>query len=434
MSRVTSPVRTHSILAFLMCLNVLNIIDRNLLGSFAPQVVADLQLSDSQFGLLTGIIFVFFYAVAGLFMGTLADRVHRPRLIAFGLLLWSALTAYSGIAKNFVQIAIARLFIGIGESSLSPASLSLLSDLYPRTRRGLAAGIYYLGIPLGAGASFIIAGVLGPVLGWRNCFLLLGAIGVVLTLPLLFMKDPPRGAMEERDDDTQVQPNGAAEQRPRTSVTEVMAMLRARPALLLTIVGAIFLHIPVGAGQFALLWLVRERGFDAAEIATNYGLLFIVFGTLGTLLGGALSDWFQARFNGGRIRFLAILILIITPFTLGYRFAEAGSVIFYTGMAAGFIFMSAFYGPAFSTAQDLAPVSMRGTVAGLLLLACNLIGIGLGAVMTGLISDWLRALGEIEPLTWALITADLCSLLTVPIFFWASRHIGRVKTASPTRG
>ncbi len=434
MSRVTSPVRTHSILAFLMCLNVLNIIDRNLLGSFAPQVVADLQLSDSQFGLLTGIIFVFFYAVAGLFMGTLADRVHRPRLIAFGLLLWSALTAYSGIAKNFVQIAIARLFIGIGESSLSPASLSLLSDLYPRTRRGLAAGIYYLGIPLGAGASFIVAGVLGPVLGWRNCFLLLGAIGVVLTLPLLFMKDPPRGAMEERDDDTQAQPNGADEQRPRTRVSEVMAILRARPALLLTIVGAIFLHIPVGAGQFALLWLVRERGFDAAEIATNYGLLFIVFGTLGTLLGGALSDWFQARFNGGRIRFLAILILIITPFTLGYRFAEAGSVIFYTGMAAGFIFMSAFYGPAFSTAQDLAPVHMRGTIAGLLLLACNLIGIGLGAVMTGLISDGLRQLGELEPLTWALICADLCALLTVPIFFWASRHIGRVRPAGQPLG
>lgn len=418
-----TPARSHAILGFLMLLNILNMVDRNLLSSFGPQVVADLQLSDSQFGLLTGLIFVFFYAVMGLFMGALADRVHRPRLIAFGLLLWSSLTLYSGMAKNFMQIGLARLFIGVGESSLTPASISMLSDLYPQRRRGIAASIYYLGIPLGAGGSFIVAGLLGPSLGWRNCFLLLGAIGIVLTIPLLLMGDPPRGSQELAaqagpDDD-----NAAA--ISSNTMAELWQCLRGNPALLLTIAGAIFLHIPVGAGQFSQLWLVRERGFEPAEIATVYGGLFIVFGTIGTLFGGAVSDWYQARFNGGRIRFLAILMLVMTPLLIGYRFSEGGSLVFYMGMCTGFLLMSAFYGPAFSTIQDLSPVHMRGKMAALLLVGCNLIGIGFGAVLTGVVSDSLHAAGTEQALSWALVTSDVCSLLTVPCFIWASLYIVR---------
>ncbi|ARN75272.1 spinster family MFS transporter [Oceanicoccus sagamiensis] len=416
------PSKSHTILGFLMVLNVLNMVDRNLLSSFGPQVVEDLQLTDSEFGLLTGLIFVFFYAVMGLFMGVLTDRVHRPRLIAAGLLLWSVLTAYSGIAKNFFQIAMARLFIGAGESSLTPGSVSMLSDLYPQNKRGMALGIYYLGIPLGAGGSFIVAGILGPILGWRNCFLLLGALGVLLAIPLFFMRDPKRGGLDQPADTAPADNQAALK---KNSFSDVMRSLRANPALMLTIAGAVFLHIPVGAGQFAMLWLVRERGFDAAEIATVYGGLFIIFGTIGTLFGGIASDWFQARFNGGRIRFLAYLMLVITPFTIGYRFAESDSIIFYMGMSAGFLFMSSFYGPAFSTAQDLSPVAMRGTVAGLLLVACNLVGIGCGAVLTGFVSEFMQASGSEQPLTWALITADICSVLTIPCFVWASMYISK---------
>ena len=194
---------------------------------------------------------------------------------------------------------------------------------------------------------------------------------------------------------------------------------------MLTTAGAVFLHIPVGAGQFAQLWLVRERGFEAADIATTYGLLFIVFGTIGTVFGGAVSDWYQSRFKGGRLRFLALFMLFMSPLLLGYRYSEGGSLIFYTGMCAGFLIMSAFYGPAFSTVQDLTPVRMRGTMAGLLLIACNLVGIGFGAILTGLVSDGLQQAGVEQPLTWALIVSDLCSLFTVPAFIWASMHVGR---------
>ncbi|CAH0992142.1 Hexuronate transporter [Sinobacterium norvegicum] len=413
-------MRSNATLGLLMLLSILNMVDRNLISSFGPQIVEDLGLTDSQFGLLTGMIFVFFYAVMGFFMGVLVDKYHRPRIIAIGLLVWSLLTAYSGLAKNFMQIAMARLMVGVGESSLTPASLSLLSDLFPQRKRGMAAGIYYLGLPLGAGGSFLVAGLLGPTLGWRNCFLLLGALGVLLTIPLFFMRDAKRGAQEEEE---------YVAIEDKTSFQDLLTHLRQSKALMLTMAGAVFLHIPIGAGQFSQLWLVRERGFDVAEIATIYGGLFIVFGTIGTLISGIASDWYHQRFNGGRVRFLAILMLAMSPLLMGYRLGEPGSIIFYTGMCAGFLIMSAFYGPAFSTVQDLSPVNMRGRMTALLLVACNLIGLGLGAVMTGILSDLLRSSGNDQPLTWALIITDLCSMLTVPCFIWASMYMTKKSSA-----
>ncbi len=419
--QVSPRPKFHGLLVFLTLLNILNMVDRNLLSSFGPQIVQDLNLSDGQFGLLTGLLFVFFYAIMGLFMGALADRVHRPRLIACGLFLWSALTAFSGAAKSFVEIGVARLLIGVGESSLSPTALAMLADTYPAKKRGMASGIYYLGIPLGAGASFLVAGLLGPAFGWRNCFYVLGGLGVVMTLTLFFIKDPKRGAQEivstERETALGL----------RESLPLIWRTVRQSPTMLFAILGAVFFHIPLGSSQFVQIWLVRERGFDGAEIATTYGLLFIIFGTLGGLLGGFLSDWYQQRYRGGRLRFLAMLMLGLTPLLMGYRFSEPGSFIFYLGMCAGFVSFIAFYGPVFATVQELSPVAIRASMVALLLLLCNLVGIGAGAVMTGLISDGLRASGIADPLTWALITADVIAALTIPCFFIASAHFERSK-------
>ena len=163
----------YSYLAFFVALNYLNMVDRNLLSAFAPSIVADLNLSDTQFGLLTGLIFVTIYAITGLFMGALADRFHRPRIIGVGLAIWSTLTAATGATHNFIQVALTRVFIGVGESALSPTAMSMLSDLFPPEKRGMATGIYYFGVPIGAGSSYLLAGWLGPQIGWRNCFYLL---------------------------------------------------------------------------------------------------------------------------------------------------------------------------------------------------------------------------------------------------------------------
>ena len=428
MDQIKSAPKATGILLFLLLLNILNMVDRTLITSFGSAIIKDLNLSDSQFGLLTGPIFVFFYSIMGLFMGALADRVHRPRLIAAGLLLWSALTAVSGMAKNFVQIGVARLFIGVGESAMTPSAISMISDLFPKARRGTATGIYYLGVPLGAGGSFIVAGILGPMIGWRNCFFLLGGIGVVLALGLLFLKDPERGAMEEKEDSM------APEQEEallggdwRRVISDVLLVVRSTRALAWTMLGAVFLHVPLGAGQFAIVWLERERGFGLGEISATYGLIYIIFGTAGTFLGGILSDWYQSRFKGGRVRFLAYLMLGVAPLLVSFRFVSPSSPLFYIGMAAGMFSVSSFYGPAFSTVQDLTPVRLRGVMTGLLLVACNLLGLGIGAMMTGYLSDVFSAYSVFEPLTKALLTADIVSWAAPASFILASIYLERSK-------
>ena len=435
MENIKTAKSATGILIFLLVLNILNMVDRTLITSFGTSIIADLNLSDSQFGLLTGPVFVFFYSIMGLFMGALADRVHRPRLIAAGLVLWSVLTALSGLAKNFMQIGMSRLFIGVGESVMAPSAISMIADLYPKAKRGTATGIYYLGVPLGAGGSFIVAGVLGPMIGWRNCFFVLGAVGLILALGLLFLKDPKRGAMEEQGTSVEEAPQaGLMTGNWRRVVSEVVTTVKSTPALAWTMLGAVFLHLPLGAGQFAIVWLERERGFDVGEISATYGLIYIIFGTAGTFLGGMLSDWYQSRYKGGRVRFLAYLMLCITPLLISFRFVSPTSSLFYIGMAAGMFSVSSFYGPAFSTVQDLTPVRLRGVMTGLLLVACNLLGLGIGALMTGVLSDVFSANSVFEPLTKALLTADIIAWGAPASFIMASIYLERAKSKLLTPG
>ena len=183
---------SYLFLGFLTFLNIMNFVDRQLLASFANFIVPDLGLSNTQFGLLTGLVFLTFYSTAGLFMGFLADTVNRTRLIAVGLAVWSLLTAASGAAKGFASLALPRMFIGIGESIMTPTAMSLLADRFPAEKLGFASGVYYMGVPMGVGASLLVVGYLGPAIGWRNCFYLLGCVGLLLAVVMWFIRETPR--------------------------------------------------------------------------------------------------------------------------------------------------------------------------------------------------------------------------------------------------
>jgi hypothetical protein len=213
----------------------------------------------------------------------------------------------------------------------------------------------------------------------------------------------------------------------RRVISDVLLVVRSTRALAWTMLGAVFLHVPLGAGQFAIVWLERERGFGVGEISATYGLIYIIFGTAGTFLGGILSDWYQSRFKGGRVRFLAYLMLGVAPLLVSFRFVSPSSPLFYIGMAAGMFSVSSFYGPAFSTVQDLTPVRLRGVMTGLLLVACNLLGLGIGAMMTGYLSDVFSAYSIFEPLTKALLTADIVSWAAPASFILASIYLERSK-------
>ena len=157
-----NSTKSYSILGFLTVLNILNFIDRQLLTSFSNFIVPELELTNTQYGILSGLAFIVFYSVMGVIMGVVADRVHRPKFMAFGVALWSLLTAASGMAKNFWMLFFPRIFIGVGESILTPTSLSYLSEHFHRRNLGFVAGFYYLAVPFGVTLSFYIAGFLGP--------------------------------------------------------------------------------------------------------------------------------------------------------------------------------------------------------------------------------------------------------------------------------
>ena len=412
---VTEP-RHYAFLLLVTFLNILNFVDRQLLASFANFIVPELGLSNTQFGLLTGVLFIVFYSGMGLFAGALADRVHRPRLVAAGLALWSALTAASGAARGFVSLGIPRAFIGVGESVLTPAAMSMLADRFPRERLGFIAGTYYMGVPLGVGVSLLIAGYLGPAIGWRNCFYLLGALGLVMAVVMLFVTEMPRrGALSQEVPETSRQ----------GIVGPLRDALRSQPALSLTIAGGVATHLVLGAAAFDQLWFVHERGFERAEIARLSGWIGVVGGVLGNLLGGLGADWWQRRMDSARPVFLGVVLLVMVPINIAFRLVPPDSFWFLLGLFAGYMQLGVLYGPTFATVQELSPPAIRATVIAFFILALNVVGLGIGITAGGFMIDAMASQGVEEPYTWTLLSFSILSGLSIPCFFAAGRKLSR---------
>lgn len=416
---VTTAALPVGLLALLTVTNALNFVDRNLLASFANFLKPELNLTDTQYGLLTGLVFLVFYAVAGLFMGMLADLSHRPRLIAGAIAVWSVLTAVSGLARGFVSLAIPRALIGIGESALTPSAMSLLADRVSSARMGLASAIYYMGVPIGTGAGLLIAGYLGPAIGWRNCFYVLGAVGLVLSCAFLFVREP----RPNRESHHAKGPGFGAQ------VALLTGALKRSPALVATMCGGVALHIGIGAAQFDQLWFVAERGFEKAHIAQLAGYITVVAGVAGNLSGGFIGDWWQKHMKTGRPMMLAILILVTMPLAVAYRVVPPDSPIFLIGMGIGIFQLAAFYGPTFSTVQELAPPGARATVTAFYILCLNVIGLGIGITGAGWVIDHFRAAGSAQPYTASVLVFTAISALAVPAFVlagrWSKRDVAR---------
>jgi len=414
-------LQAYRLLFFLTLLNLLNFIDRQLIASFANFIVPDLGLTDTQYGFLTSLAFILFYSIMGLFMGALADMVNRPRLIAFGVVLWSIFTAISGMAKGFVSMMIPRMFIGVGESILTPTSMSLLSDSFPSSRLGFASGFYYMGVPVGVGISLLIVGYLGEPLGWRNCFYILGAVGFVMGLLMLLFKDRPR--------------KSAALETPTTNETLAFSSilntlkkaLMNSPALVLTIAGGVFYHIVLGAAVFEQLWYAQEKNFDRSSIAQITGIISVVAGISGNLLGGILSDLWQSKTNQGRPMFLFWACLIMLPIFIVFRYSEPNSLIFWVGVTLGYFQLGLFYGPVFSTVQELVPIRIRATIVAFLILMLNLVGLTFGSLGGGVAVDLLRSASVADPYTTMLVIFTAISALNIPCYYFAGKLYERDK-------
>ena len=415
MQTTTSPSnpsrkRAVAILVFLTLLNVLNFADRFLMQGFAVDLTHDLQLTNLQFTLLTGFVFTTFYTLAGVFMGALADRFHRPRLMAGGIVVWSALTAATGLAGNFVQVGLVRMGIGVGEAALTPAALGLLGDTFTPRHRAFAAGFYYLGAPIGIGASFIVAGTLGAVIGWRNCFYTLGALGLLMA-PFLLMLREPRTTVKVR----QATPISAV-------FRDIGQSLSRSPALCLVVLGGVLVIFAQGAFVLDQLWMVQERGFSKQHAQNLAGIMFLGGGVTGAMLGGYGSDLVQARVAGGRLYFLAAVYLIGVPVGFLFRFTDPSGLAFYACMFFGSLMVTVGYGPIFACVQDLVPDNVKSTMTAFLIMCMTLFGTSAGNLLVGWLADTFKAAAVGEPITKAVLIGMTPWLLAIPCFYFAARQ------------
>ena len=399
-----------AVLAVLLLVHLLAHIDRNMLLGFSPQIINDLALSHTQYGFLVGAVWVLSFGVMAMFMGTLADRFSRTRVIAAGVLIWSACTLASGHAHNFEQMLVARFFVASGEAALVPAAVALLAELFSDKRRGTAMGLFFMGIPLGVGCSFLLAGSFGATHGWRTTFYVLGFIGLAIALPLAMLKeDRSKLAAHERGAPFLAQAHA------------VLSTIRGNRGLTFTIIGFVLVHLVFASFSFTQLWLVNERGMNAAGIATRIGTLQLVFGTLGAAAGGAIGDRVARNLRGGHASFMALLVAICAPFMLAYRFAPAGSPLFYIGMCAGFFLPLAVYGPAITVITGVTPQKMRSTVTGFAMLSINVFALAIGTVAVGMAADHFIRGGVTHALTGVLLTTDMLAISSALFFALASR-------------
>jgi predicted MFS family arabinose efflux permease len=272
-----------------------------------------------------------------------------------------------------------------------------------------------------------VVGYLGPAIGWRNCFYVLGALGIVLAVVMLFLKEPPR---------RNIAPSGtggaSATDAPRQTFRQLASQLwfalRNCPALVLTIGGGVAFHFILGAATFDQLWYVQERGFDRAEIARMTGWIGIAGGILGNLFGGAGGDVFMRRTGLGRPMFLFFIMLVLAPFNVAYRLVDGDSIWFWVGVFVGYFQLGCFYGPTFSTVQELAPAKIRATVIAFLILTLNFVGLGIGVTTGGFFVDMMIARGAEDPYTQTLLAYTLLSLIAIPLFYFAGRRFNADKS------
>lgn len=381
------------VVLFLMLLYTSSYIDRMILNLLVKPIRADFSISDTRFSLLTGIAFIGIYTLAGIPLGRLVDRWNRRWLIAIGVFAWSLMTGACGLANSYWRLFAARIGVGVGEATLSPAAYSLVSDYFPPTKLSRALSVYTLGNPLGSGLALIIGGLvikalseIGPldlpVVGvtrpWQVVFLIVGLPGVLLALlTLLVVREPARHEM--------------AHAEHHSSFGAVLRQLWANRR----VYGAIFLGLGIavmpayGANAWYPAYLQRVHGFTIADAGLFLGLSTLIFGTVGSIVAGTLADHLVAK---GRADGHLIVGLI---FTAGVLICVGlGTIVPVRWLSLALVSATSFFantwtGVNAAALQMVTPNRMRGQVSALYLFVAALLAIGFGPTAVAIGTDYI---------------------------------------------
>lgn len=397
-----------------------NFIDRQIVGILAPFIQADLELSDTQIGLLIGLAFAFIYTVMGIPIAWLADRYSRVNILAISLGMWSAFTALTGMANNFVQIGLARMGVGIGEAGGSPPAHSIISDLYAKEERAGALGVYAMGIPLGIMCAYFVTASLigksGDEVDWRRIFIILGVAGIALAFFVkLVLKEPKRGAMEVGDS------------KPIAQATfgEALTTILRIPSWWAMCIG-------IAAGSFVSYAFAgfQTKYLIGLDPDFNFKTLIIALGVIngvayagGTYLGARLSDLWGARDIRAYGWLPAIAIGICLPTIIaGMWVASVWIHLVYTTILL--LFLGMYLGPSFAIAQTLAPINMRAMSTALFFFILNIVALGGGPTVAGILSDYFQQSYEpLQALRLSLTVVAMMFVVSVASFLVVSKTL-----------
>lgn len=388
-----------------------NYLDRQILAILAEPIKRDLGLQDWQLGFLTGTSFALFYATMGLPIARLADRYNRVNILSIALVVWSSMTALCGVAGNFVQLAAARIMVGVGEAGGSPPAVSILSDYYPEERRATALGIYNLGVPLGTLLGFVVGGWVNELYGWRIAFLTVGIPGILLAIVVkLTIREPERVAR------TDAAPK-------HVSLWSAIKVLYANDLYRTTIIATMLYAITVNV---FFLWtpanMIRLFGLGTGQVGTIVGIMAGLGGVIGSLGGGYLADRLSKRNRRWLLWIPALSMLAFFPLvTLGVLMADwrAYSLL----LAPAFILAIAVNASVWTVTQNAVSPEMRATSAAFMLFAVNLIGLGLGPQLAGLVSDLVQPSFGNRSLQVAIPLVTSFAWIAAYYYFKAAKHI-----------
>lgn len=418
---VATPAKSQSsarysyfVLGVLTLVYTFNFIDRQIIAILSPAIKDDLGLSDSMLGLLKGLAFAVLYTALGIPIAWLADRRNRVTIITVSLTVWSAFTALSGLAANALQLALARVGVGIGEAGGSPPSHSLIADYFPKEKRAHALGIYSLGIPFGQMFAFLAGGWVLETFGWRNAFFLVGIPGIAVAIVLkLTVKEPIRGAMDP----------GLAAKAP-VKFADGVKTLMSIPTYWGLLAGATLASFTgYGTGMWVVDFYRRTYELSYTEITLPLALLNGVAYGIGTYLGGHLTDRIGAKDKGAYAWIPAAGMLLTIP--AGWLSLWAATPFWAFLWSAPFLIGLGFYlGPSWSLIQTLAPLNCRAFAVAFFFFVLNIIALGLAPLWIGAVSDALAGgYGETTSLRMSLTTLGASSLLAALAFFWTARRL-----------
>ena len=395
----------------LLVVYIFNFIDRQIVNILAEPIRLELGLSDTEIGLMTGLAFALFYTVLGLPIARFSDRpsTNRPWLIGGALAIWSTMTALCGMAQNFAQLLLARIGVGVGEAGCTPPAHSLIADLVEPAKRSSALAFYALGIPIGTLLGMLIGGFLADTVGWRNAFLIVGLPGILLAGIVFYaLKDPRRTGM--------IQQSPAAGTPQMSMATALKTMFASRAFVLLVTAGSAAAFLAYGKVTWITIFFQRTHGLTPGETGFWFGLVNGGAGIAGTVLGGYLADRFGARNRRHVLTAPAIGMVISIPFAL-LAFWTANWSLALVLLIIPTLCNSLYYGPTYSSVQGLVPLRARAIAAAVLLFFQNLIGLGLGPLFFGMLSDALQPTYGEDSVRYVLYGATFLGLLPA-FFFW----------------